>query len=119
MKLDLQFSPGFRTNKNDFDHNQGCQTAYFRTKNPDLGKFWRVLQWKVLVYCVSIWSIFGYLVGIFSGHLAYLRLIGLSFSVLVCCTNKNLATLIAMCNKAERTVQKSGFSKKMQFYVSV
>jgi hypothetical protein len=38
--------------------------AYFQTKNPDLGKFWRVLQWKMLpfglfygylVYFVAIW----------------------------------------------------------------
>jgi hypothetical protein len=28
---------------------QGCQMAYFQTKNPDFGKFWRVLQWKMLV----------------------------------------------------------------------
>jgi hypothetical protein len=31
--------------------------AYFQTKNTDLGKFWRVLQWKVLVYYMPIWSI--------------------------------------------------------------
>jgi hypothetical protein len=31
--------------------------AYFKTKNPNLGKFWRVLQWKVLVYFMAIWSI--------------------------------------------------------------
>jgi hypothetical protein len=29
---------------------QGCQMVYFQTKNPNLGKFWRVLQWKMLVY---------------------------------------------------------------------
>jgi hypothetical protein len=28
----------------------------FRTKNPDLGKFWRVLRWKTLVYFMSTWS---------------------------------------------------------------
>jgi hypothetical protein len=26
---------------------QGCQMAYFLTKNPNLGKSWRVLQWKL------------------------------------------------------------------------
>jgi hypothetical protein len=26
---------------------QGCQMVYFQTKNPSLGKFWRVLQWKM------------------------------------------------------------------------
>jgi hypothetical protein len=29
--------------------------SYFQTKNPNLGKFWRVLQWKILVYFVAIW----------------------------------------------------------------
>jgi hypothetical protein len=38
--------------------HQGCQMAYFQTKNPTLGKFWRVLQWKMLVYFTAIWYIF-------------------------------------------------------------
>jgi hypothetical protein len=29
----------------------------FQTKNTNLGKFWRVLRWKMLVYCLAIWSI--------------------------------------------------------------
>jgi hypothetical protein len=33
----------------------------FKPKNPNLGKFWRVLQWKMLVY--------------FNGHLVYFRAI--------------------------------------------
>jgi hypothetical protein len=33
---------------------QGCQTVFFQTKNPNLGKFWRVLQWKLFVYLMSI-----------------------------------------------------------------
>jgi hypothetical protein len=36
---------------------QGCQMVYFQTKNPDLGKFWRVLEWKMLVYFTVIWYI--------------------------------------------------------------
>jgi hypothetical protein len=47
---------------------QGCQMVYFQTKNPIFGKFWRVLQWKMLVYFVSILSIFWSL-GQFSDHL--------------------------------------------------
>jgi hypothetical protein len=31
--------------------------AYFQTKNPNLGKFWRTLRWKMFVYFMSIWSI--------------------------------------------------------------
>jgi hypothetical protein len=29
----------------------------FQTKNPNLGKFWRVLHWKMLVYFMETWSI--------------------------------------------------------------
>jgi hypothetical protein len=29
--------------------HQGCQMVCFQTKNPNLGKFWRVLQHKILV----------------------------------------------------------------------
>jgi hypothetical protein len=36
--------------------NQGCQVVYFQTKNPNLGKFWSVLQCKMLVYFMAIWS---------------------------------------------------------------
>jgi hypothetical protein len=51
--------------------------VYIQTKNPDLGKFWRVLQWKMLVYFMFIWcsirsfSIFCGHFGIFYGHLVY------------------------------------------------
>jgi hypothetical protein len=31
--------------------------ACFRTKTPHLGKCWRDLQWKLLVYFMAIWSI--------------------------------------------------------------
>jgi hypothetical protein len=36
---------------------QGCQMVCFQNKNPNLGKFWRVLQWKILVYFTTIRSI--------------------------------------------------------------
>jgi hypothetical protein len=36
---------------------QGCQMAFFQTQNPNLCKFWRVLQWKMLVYFTASWSI--------------------------------------------------------------
>jgi hypothetical protein len=49
---------------------QGCQVAYFQTKNPDLGKFWRVLPWEMLVYFMVIWSIL-LPFGIFCGPLTY------------------------------------------------
>jgi hypothetical protein len=27
----------------------GCQMVYFQAKNPNLGKFWRALDWKMLL----------------------------------------------------------------------
>jgi hypothetical protein len=53
---------------------QGCQMVCFQTKNPKLGKFWRVLQWKILVYFMTIWSILLPL-EILYGHLAYFAVI--------------------------------------------
>jgi hypothetical protein len=67
---------------------QGCQIAYFQTKDPNLGKFWRDLQWKILAYVVYIWPF-----GLFYGHMIYFMVTYLVyFPVLVCCTKKNLAT---------------------------
>jgi hypothetical protein len=54
---------------------QGCQMVYFQTRNHNLGKFWRVLQWYILwpfgqfskfleyfiallVYFVDTWHVF-------------------------------------------------------------
>jgi hypothetical protein len=71
------------------DFGQGCQMVYFQTKNPTLGKFWRVLQRYIL------WPF-----GRFYDHLVHfvaIRYILWSFGtfspLLVCCTKKNLATL--------------------------
>jgi hypothetical protein len=36
---------------------RGCQMVYFQTKNRNLVKFWRYLDWKKLVYSVAIWNI--------------------------------------------------------------
>jgi hypothetical protein len=36
---------------------QGCQMVCFQTKKPNLGKFWRALEWKMLVYFLIIWNI--------------------------------------------------------------
>jgi hypothetical protein len=53
--------------------------AYFQTKNPNLGKFWRHLQqWKVLVYFTAVSFFYGHLLyiffwrfGTFYGYLVY------------------------------------------------
>jgi hypothetical protein len=36
--------------------NQGCQRVRIQTKNPNLGKFWRALDWKMFIYFVAIWN---------------------------------------------------------------
>jgi hypothetical protein len=65
---------------NDFlRRDQGCQMVCFQTKNPNLGKFWRVLPWEILVYFMTIWSILRPL-EIFYGHLVYLGVIWFIFS---------------------------------------
>jgi hypothetical protein len=40
----------------------------FQTKNPDLGKFWRALERKMLVYFMTNWNIL-LPFGIICGHL--------------------------------------------------
>jgi hypothetical protein len=49
------------------------------------------LPWKILVYFMTIWSIFQPL-EIFYGHLVYFLVIWYIFPVLVFRTKKNLAT---------------------------
>jgi hypothetical protein len=49
---------------------QGCQMVWFQTKDPNLGKFWRVLLWKILVFFMTIWSILRPF-EIFYGHFIY------------------------------------------------
>jgi hypothetical protein len=62
-----------------------------------LGKFWRVLQWKMMVYFMDSWSILRSFV-IFYRHLVYVVRGNLVYfsPVLVFCTKKNLATLLAI-----------------------
>jgi hypothetical protein len=54
--------------------SQGGRMGCFQTKNTYLGKFWRVLQWKLLVYFMAIWSILRPF-GIFCGYLVYFMVI--------------------------------------------
>jgi hypothetical protein len=52
--------------------------VYFQTKNPNLGKFWGVLEWKMLVYFMESWPryiVYGQLVYAFYAHLAYFMVI--------------------------------------------
>jgi hypothetical protein len=69
--------------------------AFYQTKNPNLGKFSRVLQWKMLVYFMAIWCT--YFKAIWDIFTAIWYIVGMViwyiFPVLVCCATKNLATL--------------------------
>jgi hypothetical protein len=64
---------------------QGCQMIYFQTENPNLGKFWSMLQWKTLVNFIATWSKLRP-IGLFYGHLIYFVVIWYIFHVLVCST---------------------------------
>jgi hypothetical protein len=101
-------------NLSQFGH--GCQMVYFQTKRPNLGKLWRALDCKMLLY---FWPF-----GIFYGHLRYFITIwcilcsfGTFFPVLVSCTKKNLATLSSetLKLKEEKKSKKSQLSNFPQF----
>jgi hypothetical protein len=68
--------------------HQGCQMVCFQTKNPNLGKFWRALEWKMLVYFMLIRNIFRSF-GICYGHLVMLCQFGIFSLVLVYCMKKS------------------------------
>jgi hypothetical protein len=84
----------FFTNSSGRPLDHGCQMVCFQTKNTNLGKFWGVLQWKILVYFMIFWSILRPL-EIFYGHLIYFVVIwyiSLRFGILYL---ENLATLLS------------------------
>jgi hypothetical protein len=57
---------------------QVCQMVSFLAKNPNLGKFWRALDWKMLIYFMAIWNILQTF-GIFYDHLVHFVFILCSF----------------------------------------
>jgi hypothetical protein len=57
----------------------------FQTKNKNLGTFWRVLQWRMLVYFKDIWSILRPF-DIFYSHLKYFIVIWYTYLVVLCYT---------------------------------
>jgi hypothetical protein len=58
---------------------QGCQMVSFQSKNPNLGKFWRALYSKMLIYFMAIWNILRTF-GIFYDHLVHFVFIWYIFS---------------------------------------
>jgi hypothetical protein len=71
---------------------QGCQMVCFQTKNPNLGKFFRVSDWKMLIYFMAIWNIL-LIFGIFYDHLVHCVFIWYSFSGFGIMHQEILATL--------------------------
>jgi hypothetical protein len=61
---------------------QGCQMVCFQTKNLNLGKFWRALDWKKFKYYMDIWNIL-WRFGVFYNHLVHFVFIWYIFQVLV------------------------------------
>jgi hypothetical protein len=59
----------------------------FQTKNPNLGKFWRALDWKMLIYVKAIWNTFGHL-GHFMSFWYILCPFGTFFLVWYCAPRK-------------------------------
>jgi hypothetical protein len=51
--------------------HQGCQMVYFKTKKPNMGIFWRALEWKMLVYFRAVWYNIHWPFDIVCGHLVY------------------------------------------------
>jgi hypothetical protein len=69
--------------------------VYFQTKNPknpNLGKFWRTLDGKMLIYIFTIWNILQTF-GIFLTIWYILCSFGTFFQFWVSCTKKNFANL--------------------------
>jgi hypothetical protein len=78
--------------------------VYFQTKNPNLGKFWRAFEWKMLVY----------------NHLEYFTAIWYnSWPFGIVRTKKNLATLVwtSLENTANNLIQRweKQFPTKLDF----
>jgi hypothetical protein len=59
--------PSFNPRKST---TQCCQMGYFQTKNPNVGLFWRALDWKILIYFIAIGNIL-WTFGIFYDHLVH------------------------------------------------
>jgi hypothetical protein len=72
---------------------QGCQMVCFQTKNPNLGKFWRALEWKMLLYFMIIWNIL-WPFGIFKVIWCILWSFGIFFPFWYAWTEKNLAAMV-------------------------
>jgi hypothetical protein len=71
----------------------GLPDGIFSNQNNNLGKFWRALKWKRLVFerPIGIYMLLPF--GLYYSHLVILWQFWYIFPVLVCCVKKTLATL--------------------------
>jgi hypothetical protein len=87
----------------------------FHTQNSNFGKFWTVFKWKMWVFFMAMLSNLRPN-GIFYGHVVYFMSkwyilwpfgghFGIFFPVLVCCPDKNLATLLPYQDSPPPTAQ--------------
>jgi hypothetical protein len=89
---------------------QGCQMVCFQTKNPNFGKFWRVLEWKMMVYFIDSWSILRSFVLVY-GHWVQFVVIWYIFSRFgILCQEKSgnpaataRALLVSVCRQLSST----------------
>jgi hypothetical protein len=79
LSIQGEFFSGFWDNGCDWGQNhaqnQGCQMVYLHAKNSNLGIFCKAFEWKMLVYSISIWYLYGYFCNVlyvFWGHLVYI-----------------------------------------------
>jgi hypothetical protein len=71
--LSITSVPSHTAPKGHSTRKQGCQMVYFQTINPNLCTFWRVWQWKILVYW-SVWHVWRPF-GLFYSHWVYVPII--------------------------------------------
>jgi hypothetical protein len=65
----------------------------FQTKNPNLIKFWRVLQWTVMVYFIDTWSILGSFVLVYGQWVQFVVIWYIFSRFGILCQEKSLVKL--------------------------
>jgi hypothetical protein len=87
---------------------QGCQMVYFKTKNPNLGIFWRALEWKMWYIIRPFGIIYDHLVYVIFGRLVQFVIIWQTYFPFWYVWNKNnLATLVSSKLSAEANFEKN------------
>jgi hypothetical protein len=80
--------------------------------NPNLGKFWRVLKWSILVYFITIWSI-SLLLEIFYGPLVYFVIIWHIFPPTLCVNDPSLLCYKRPCLVSIELIDYLSFSERV------